>query len=179
MANLTFSNALVNLLVSAVTGGQGTPIFYSGAGTFAAGTGNAIAGGSASATALYIYQGIPPTSFAGITDISQLAANLLITFLLPVYTSAVTDNGNIGNVSRRITIAKQPTAVTASATGTATWFLTCATWSTDLTNKSALMGTVGGTGSGADLIFSNPNIVAGNSYTSLGFNINFPYEWTV
>jgi hypothetical protein len=140
----------------------------------------ALAGGvAAGQTALYVYQGTVPTSFTGLADISARASDLLITFSIPAYGTSTLDNGNVNNVSRRVTICKVPTPVAASASGTATWFLTCAVWSTDLTNKPVLIGTVGTAGSGADLILSTTSVVTGMQFTSLGFNLNFPYEWTV
>jgi hypothetical protein len=184
MATIVFTNAtLGGFMYGQGAGVNSNLIFSSASGTWTAASGltygNVLAGGAAGQNALYIYKGSPPTSFSSFTDTSQRASDLLITFLSAALTTAVTDGGNVNNVSRRFTICKQPTAVAATGTGTATWFLTCNIWDTSLTNKSAIMGTVGGTGSGADLIFSNPNITAGTSYTSLGFNINFPYEWTV
>lgn len=177
MANLTFSNQLLNEVFGVQTPSQMQSLISTGAGS--ATYPFVLAGGIAASTALYIYQGAVPTSFTSLTDTSVRAADLLITFSIPAYSTSVVDNGNVNNVSKRMTICKVPTPVAATASGTATWFLTCATWSTDLTNKVALIGTVGAPGSGADLILSTTAIVAGMQFTSMGFNLNFPYEWTV
>jgi hypothetical protein len=177
MANLTFTNPLFSNIYSPTVV---TNSLIVGGGTPSSSLNMVLAGGpSAGQTALYIYQGTVPTSFTGLADISARAADLLITFSIPSYQTAIVDNGNVGNVSRRVTICKVPTPTAATASGTATWFLTCATWSTDLTNKPVLIGTVGAAGSGADLILSTTSVVAGMQFTSLGFNLNFPYEWTV
>lgn len=179
MANLTFSNTLATELLIGSATGQGNPLIYSTATALTSAMSNSLAGGAANSTALYIFKGVKPTTFAGFTDITQRSSDLLITFQLPAVGTAVTDVGNIGNVSRRFVIGKQPTPTVASASGLATWFLTCATWSTSLTDKSVLMGTVGGPSSGADLLLSNANVVSGANYTSLGFTINFFYAWIV
>jgi len=73
--------------------------------------------------------------------------------------------------------------------GTATWFClnrygryapSSATINANINSTfGAIMGTVGGLGSGADLEISNVNIYADTIYTSAGIYINIPYEWTV
>jgi hypothetical protein len=109
-----------------------------------------------------------------------------------------TNLGVIGNAQRFLAaIAGTPVAATGS--GVATWFLLSnrGTWSIDaanqtiptaiqagtsatlLTDRGALMGTVGLAGSGADMEIGSTSIVSGLKYTCSGINLNFPLSWTV
>ena len=120
---------------------------------------------------LYIMKGAVPTDFSTLTYNSSRNADILIsysrtagTFIIP----DVTANPMICNT----------TFVSASASGTATWF-----WSQSRNNSAntinhQFIGTVGLIGSGADLEMSDTNIVSGNPYKVNNLKIQFPLSWT-
>ena len=135
-------------------------------------------GSTAGASLLIIYKGTIET-FPSFTDRSTRSSDELITF-----TSVATAGANwstIGVVSDayRYIVGKNLTNQAAAASGAATWFLCCRAGTTSLTNKGAMIGTVGLTGSGANLEIPDTNIVASTNYQSAGFYINFPQSWTV
>jgi hypothetical protein len=141
--------------------------------------GPAVLSGSSTsgAATLLIYKGTPET-FPSFTDRATRASDVLITFTLGANTASFTQLGTVGQFSRWI-IGKQLTQTSAAASGLASWFLLCRSGTTSLTDKGALLGTVGLVGSGADLEVASTNIVSGQYYTSAGLYINMPYDWTV
>jgi hypothetical protein len=132
---------------------------------------------SASVTGqLQVYKGVVPT-FATLTDLSSRASDLLITFLISG--SACWFNAGVVNNNRRLVLGIQGTPTSAAASGDATWFILYHGGGTTLTDRSAMIGTVGTAGSGADLELGDSAIVAGVKYTSTGVYFNFPISWTV
>lgn len=130
---------------------------------------------------LNVYKGTMPASFNTFTDAADRTADLLVSFILPITISYI-DLGTIGTgagATRRFLIARHPENKAATASGVATWFLITQSFSTSLTDKAALMGSVGTPGSGADLVIPSVNIVSGVNYQSLGLIINFPYGYNV
>ena len=124
---------------------------------------------------LRIYSGLRPT-WAALTDLNTRSSDLLLTISLPTGQSSWQDLGVVDD-AKRFRIAIVTASVTASTTGLATWFvLSTATSST--TTRGALMGDVGGLGSGADLEIVSPNITSGLQYVSGGIYLNFPLSWT-
>lgn len=130
---------------------------------------------------LNVYKGTMPSSFSAFTNYDTRASDLLISFILPVAISH-SDLGTIGTgagTTRRYIIARHPENKVATANGVATWFLITQNFSTSLTDKVAIMGTVGTPGSGADLVIPSVNITSGVNYQSLGLIINFPHGYNV
>lgn len=135
-------------------------------------------GTTQTAILLEIYSGTKPADFSAFTNVSSVAANLLITFNC----GAATANGSVyEDLSTtsylRYRVGKSLGAATlATASGTASWFLLRRNPSGtgDIVANGAIMGTVGATGSGADMEIDTTSIVSGSSYRSNGFVINFP-----
>lgn len=130
---------------------------------------------SAGATVLLIYKGSVP-SFPSFTDISSRASDLLITFSLGTLSSSVIATTTSNSYRLQLGINTVPQA--ASAAGTATWFLMRRNVGTSLTSYGAMLGTVGVTGSGADLEVADTNITVGPLYSSSGVFLNFPFDVT-
>lgn len=141
--------------------------------------GNIGATGSANDIVLEIYRGTPETDFSTFTDASTRASDLLIRFGVGVSSAVDTSGGS--TTARTFQIGRCLTPTSATGTGSATWFLLRRNpGSTGLTTVSAMLGTVGLTGSGADLqIPGSTAITAGTPYTSAGFLISFPVTMTV
>lgn len=175
MATIRFNNLTINSLMNGNI--AGAPL--SNANSTQA---SHLSGGSASTSLLIIYKGTQE-NFATFTDRSTRASDVLITFTLAGTTASFTDLGqiNIGlaNAARSYKMGIALANQAASATGTAAWFMICRSGTTSLTDKGAMMGSVGVTGSGADLEIPSTSIVAGTNYQSNGVYFNFPQNWTV
>jgi len=130
---------------------------------------------AASISLLIIYKGTIE-NFATFTDRSTRSSDVLITFTLPAGGS-VTNLGIVNNAFRSL-VGKHLPNQAAAAGGVASWFLLCRAGTTSLTDKGALMGSVGITGSGADLEVPDTSIIQGNNYQSAGFFLNMPQIWT-
>jgi len=171
MATIRLSS---NQVQTTMAGGTGT-------GVLMAATGNSnpsiISGsGTAGVSLLIIYKGTIE-NFATFTDRSTRAADVLITFTLP--TSAGYSDLGIVSESARYLVGRHLPNQAASASGTASWFLLCRSGTTTLTDKGALIGSVGITGSGADLEVPSLSIVSAQNYQSAGFYLNMPQNWTM
>lgn len=142
--------------------------------------GSLFASGSSYLTSLNdrldIYQGTMP-SWSTFTDASTRSSDLLVSFTLNATSSWSTSNATN---SFRVQVAITGNEATASQSGIASWFMlrNYYTNSNDLTNRGALIGTVGITGTGADLEIPDTSIVNGTGYRSSSFYINFPLEFT-
>ena len=137
-----------------------------------------LSGGSSSGLSLLIIHKGTPETFPSFTDRATRASDVLITFTLQSGTSSYTQVGIVGQ-KHRLLIGKHLPQQTASASGLASWFLLCRAGTTSLTDKGALLGTVGLIGSGADLEVPSTNIVSGDYYSSAGFHVNLPFDWTL
>ena len=121
-----------------------------------------------------IYQGIVPTDFSTLTTPSSRSADVLITFnctfnVPQIFDMTINVSGNPGIINSAF--------VLASASGTATWFR----WYTVFNNASVvhqIIGTVGATGSGADLEIPSTAIVSGRAYRIQNLRIQFPSSWS-
>lgn len=133
---------------------------------------------TAGVSLLIIYKGTMPADFSAFTDRSSRSSDVLITFTSYSGATNFVDAGIVSNAQRYL-ICRYLTNQTASASGTASWFLACRAGTTSLTDKGALMGTIGITGSGADLEIPSTSIVNGTNYQSAGFYINLQQNWTV
>jgi hypothetical protein len=169
MANLYIPNGTANIMIDDSTNG----ILTSGSSTSA----SIISGsGTSSVSLLLIYKGTAAT-FPALTDRSTRASDLLITFTIP--TSSQYQNLGYSGTNLQYVIGKCQTVTTASASGTAAWFILCRSGTTSMTDKGAMIGTVGTLGSGADLEIANVDIVSGQSYQSTGMLISLPQGWDV
>lgn len=148
----------------------------------------ATAGAASSVSArLSIYKGAVPTS----TDMLTMTYNtrlsdLLMTFDTWSYTSGTGINqfasASQDNVNPMVVSTSYSPAL---ASGTASWFWWYVTPLASITayNNAALaynqiVGTVGVTGSGADLTMPVVALVAGSSYRILNYRLQIPTEWT-
>lgn len=117
--------------------------------------------------------------FATLTNVSQRASDKLVTFECGSTIVTSTDLANSTGKQFRLGAALAVSAI-ASASGAATWFLLRRnTGNGDLTALGALIGTVGLTGTGADMEMGSVDVIAGNPYRSNGFLLNFYNTWTV
>jgi hypothetical protein len=134
--------------------------------------------GSYPVSNLNIYKGTPGT-FPSLADLSTRSSDLLITFNL---SQAGTASSSIGIVNQKVRwlMGKCLTLTAATGSGTATWFVAynTVTAGTSMTNRGAMIGSVGTTNSGADLEILNIDIVAAAQYQSAGFYINMPQNRT-
>jgi len=123
-----------------------------------------------------IYQGAVPTDFTGLTTQQSRNADRLIflqnngstTFW---QTSVFTTNPVVIN----------STYVTATVSGTATWFRLLVGNSSIAGGTLVvyqIIGTVGATGSGADLEIPSTAIVSGRAYRIQNLRIQFPSSWS-
>jgi hypothetical protein len=170
--NIHFSSTVFTNVVSA---SSSAALIYGG------GTGNPtyITCATIGATLLNIYKGTIAT-FPAFTTTTSRTADLLMTMSLGSPAVAYNTGTSSNSIRVQVGISNVPGA-TASASGLATWFLlnnSVTGTVTDLTGRSAIIGTIGTIGSGADMEVYDTNIVSGNSYKSLGFWINFPYDMT-
>lgn len=180
MATLRFSQLAISNMIGGASGtgtynsGDGQ-LIYTGAGTP---WNNTLGGGSPASVTLTVYKGVMPTNFTTFTDTASRSGDVLWTAPLPQ--ASWQFNGLVGTAIRW-TLGLQAAQVTASASGTATWFLLARSPSgvTSLATRAALMGTVGVTGSGADLEINSTDIISGVGYTCTGLYLNFPQTWTV
>ncbi len=115
---------------------------------------------------LTIMKGTIPSNFSGFANSSSYASDVLIT-----YTNAEITTVSTSNPTTTFTISKG-----ASLSGTATWFWAASIYNGALFNQ--FIGTVGVTGSGADLEINDVNVVSGNGYRVLNLKIQIPTSWT-
>ena len=150
-----------------------------------------LAGGPSGSTRLNIYKGTRPP-MSTLTNLNDYSSNLLISFQIPAYSADRSLTGmyfdQSSAVASNATISKSvdypgmtaylgicPSFVSASASGTATWF-----WfgnyatPTALAGRSFVTGTVGITGSGSDLEIASTAIAANELYKSMGFKFYIP-----
>ena len=128
-----------------------------------------------SVNGIHIMQGTIPTNFSGFTTYtaSGRASDELMYF-------NSTDDFIVGTSGNRATISTNLKAATAS--GTAAWFWAIGTMSNSTptaTIYQQFIGTVGVSGSGADLTITDTNIVSGNLYRISSLIINVPSTYTV
>jgi hypothetical protein len=121
-----------------------------------------------------IMKGTPPTSFSGLTTYNARSADTLLFY------SCEPNWGGGATFTNSQFILTTP-FVAATQSGTATWFWGLTTSSPPGTGtiRQQMIGTVGATGSGADLEISNTNIVSGTTYQITNLKIKLPTTWTV
>ena len=132
-------------------------------------------------TQIILMKGAVPTSLDGLTTFaaSGRSSDMLVRFM--------GGNTNFGGSTGVANPCFLTTAyVTAIASGTATWFW----WSAENLNGQAspgngsgalihqIIGTVGLTGSGAELEMEDTNIVSGQQYRMVGVQMRLPDYWS-
>lgn len=169
MSTLYLPSLTANLMIENTTSG-----IVASSGTAA----SLISGGvSAGTTLLLIYKETPAT-FPDLADRVTRASDLLLTFSIPAGAVPYQNLGYSGTTLQYV-IGKCQTLSNATASGTATWFILCRAGTTSLTDKGAMIGTVGDLNSAADLKISNVSIVSGQSYQSTGIIVSLPQVWDV
>lgn len=130
---------------------------------------------------LRIMKGTVPTDFSTLTNVNtSRSTDILIDY------SYFHNGSNISSVNTTNPVTLSSILVAASASGTATWFWYVGTSSSTgagnappaNTPNQQFIGTVGLTGSGADLEIDNVNIVSGSSYKFTNLKIQLPTSWT-
>lgn len=129
---------------------------------------------------LKIMQGTQPSDFTGMTSTSDLSSDVLVTLTSSNFSAPTLSQVTSGELYRLRFFNTSP--ATATQTGTATWFWFYSDGTTDSTGtapRMQCMGTVGTTGSGADMEFSSVNIVSGSQYQVITFYFDIPlvYSW--
>jgi hypothetical protein len=132
---------------------------------------------------LCIMKGTVPVNFSTLTSFNAQSANVLVTFDSSANTGGGANNF-IGTQDNSNPMVITTTYINAIASGTATWFW----WFTSLANNTAwnnsdlpanqIVGTVGITGSGADLTLPSVAITSGNPYRIVNYRLQIPTEWT-
>lgn len=128
--------------------------------------------GFGSTGTLRIYKGTIIDVNNATSAISSRSSDLLLTFTNVTIPSSSTgfsylEAGSV-NARRRQSFGINSTEIAASASGIASWFAYM------ISTSVIFIGSVGPTGSSADLQIGTTEIVAGETYTSLGFFIDFP-----
>ncbi len=125
---------------------------------------------------ILIYKGTIPTDLSTLTTWTARSSDLLINFY---NTTSSTFSTTIVASTNPIVVSS--TLVAASASGTATWFRLLNAGPATYSGQEVvhqIVGTVGTSGSGADLEMSTTNIVSGSNYRIQNLRISFPSTWT-
>lgn len=131
-----------------------------------------------------IYKGTEPSTFTNLNSKSFYDSDLLFKVSYAQQTDPVVSTV-IENQTYKVSY-QQDIAVTATGSGTATWFWAYFDGSysdsgSDSVPGFMFRGTCGAVGSGADMELDYPTIVSGSEYlvTNLcSFTINLEYTWT-
>ena len=136
---------------------------------------------------LTIYTGPMPDAF-NFKDRTLYDDKILVSFNLPKYEADAPALGSgyktpytagVSTGIKLLTGISQDSAE-ASASGVATWFwLGRNAGLTDMTNLAFIIGTVGPTGSNADLEIPSTSIVSGEQYKSVGVYLFLPFKFTI
>lgn len=118
-------------------------------------------GSGLSTNRISIYKGTRPTVRP--TLITEFSANLLLTWDPASFNYTTTVSGTTH------TLQMSSSFTNASASGIASWFAIINYYSSNNGIYGFVTGSVGTTGSGADLIISDTNVVAGNQYRVSNF----------
>ena len=134
---------------------------------------------------LAIFKGTVPTDFTGLTSFNAKAADLLITYDATFWTSSTGINQFTGSQDNVNPMVITTPYVNALASGTATWFWWFTTplsasnvWNNAIVPYNQIVGTVGITGSGADLTLPSVALVAASPYRIFNYRLQIPTEWT-
>ena len=134
---------------------------------------------------LAIFKGVVPIDFTGLTSFNAKSADLLITYDATASTSSTGINQFTGSQASINPMVITTPYVNALASGTATWFWWFTTplsgsnvWNNAIVPYNQIVGTVGITGSGADLTIPSVALVAGSPYRIFNYRLQIPTEWT-
>jgi len=134
---------------------------------------------------LAIFKGTVPVDFSTLTSFNAKASDLLITYDATSWSSSTGINQFTGSQDNVNPMVITTTYVNATATGTATWFWWFTTplsgfnvWNNATVPYNQIVGTVGITGSGADLTIPSVSITSGSPYRIFNYRLQIPTEWT-
>jgi len=134
---------------------------------------------------LAIFKGVVPIDFTGLTSFNAKSADLLITYDATASTSSTGINQFTGSQASINPMVITTPYVNALASGTATWFWWFTTplsgfniWNNSVVPYNQIVGTVGITGSGADLTMPSVSLVAASPYRIFNYRLQIPTEWT-
>lgn len=159
-----FPNAIVNIGTPAQA-----PLF------------NVMTGAEASGRTIFgIMKGTVPADFTTLVNTSSRSSDTLVRFGTSNYGGPNPTTSDFGpSTFSGNTATMDTTYIGAIATGVATWFwcYQLASYNTS-TIFQQFFGTVGTVGSGADLEIPSTNIVSGDPYRLINFQLRFPTTWT-
>lgn len=123
---------------------------------------------------IYLHSGTMPTTWVA-NPITTYNLNRMIAWDCGTHFSAT-----VGAVTVSTTTTINTLYKAAALSGTATWFMIVSRNKGDAigTPYQEIIGTVGLTGSGADLELADANIVAGRAYKISNLRITLPGSWT-
>ena len=190
MATVEFSQGLMNRVVAAFcspgagSGGSGYTGSYSGgpiinpqyplfpwAPTYGSRAG------------IYIMKGTAPTSFSALTSYSAGPTSDIL-----CYFNSSTDFSSVSTADNKFVMSTSNKVATASGTATWFWAIGPAEYNTfsfgaGITSTAPLcqqfIGSVGATGSGADLEITSTSLTSGQAYRITGLTINISPTYTV
>ena len=183
MATLEFSASLAQHYVNRMTASAPYQLPYSSVEAWSSScpllaTNGGDGSGNRAVPQIYLMKGVMPSDFSTLTSYSVRSSDVLVTY----------DSGTSDII---IPATKNPLVittnlVTATASGTATWFW----WAVRQNNYPGVLtvtapivhqiiGNVGLVGSGSDLEIADVNIIAGFPYRIANLGFRFPATWTV
>lgn len=117
--------------------------------------------------AIYIMKGTMPTNLSTLETASARSSDVLVKFVPPSFSPTVqTTNPAVINTQY----------IAATAAGTASWFRWVTEYYDVITHQ--IIGTIGATGSGADLELASTAIAVNELVGISNFRISFPSSWT-
>lgn len=122
---------------------------------------------------LTINKGTVPTDFSGLTATTSRSADVLATYQIHSSNAFISNSQFTPNP-----VVINSLLSTASASGTASWFRIYSYFYNVTTPMHQVVGTIGASGSGADLEMGDINIVTGRNYRIQNLRIQFPSSWT-
>lgn len=132
-----------------------------------------------------IMKGTVPTDFSTLTSYSVRSADMLVLYDNTSYTSVSGTNALAISQDTVNPMVISSIYINASQTGTATWFWWFTTplsgtntFNNAITPYNQIVGTVGITGSGADLTLPSVALVSGTPYRIFNYRLQIPTDWT-
>lgn len=135
-----------------------------------------LTGDSTNANRIIICKGVKPTSIPALY--TSITPDVLVTFEPNTHYSNAVGNITQGLTGTTFWTEVKTTFANASASGAATWFGIVNYQSSSSTMVNLITGTVGTTGSGADMVISDTNIVSGLPYRVLQLRFEMSTIWT-
>jgi hypothetical protein len=134
---------------------------------------------------LAIMQGTIPVDFSTLTSYNARISDTLAIFDASPQTSSTAINQFTGSTDNTNPMVITTTYVNAIASGTATWFwwfvstvANTTHWDNSDLPSNQIIGTVGITGSGADLTLPSVSLSLGSPYRIYDYRLQIPTEWT-